>query len=143
MTDKEILIKALEKAVTGGYKDKVYNLKDYKSEDYYIEDDNYIYAKDWSGDSERTSVKDIIFSHEFAKAFWGEEEVCNICGSLIKRKINENGMEYLEYSNDCCFYHRRENWNHFELILKWQYHLQQMVLYEEPLKYLKTFLDNI
>ena len=52
----------------------------------------------------------LIFSHDFAQACWGEEE------SMIE--------------------------GHCEGIIKegWQYHLQQMVISEEPLKYLERFL---
>ncbi len=51
----------------------------------------------------------LIFSHDFAKAFWGEEDYTD--GKIV-----------------IC--------NH----KAWQYHLQQMVLYEEPLNYLERFL---
>ena len=50
-----------------------------------------------------------IFNHDFAKAFWKDEE-----------------------------YH---NEGHYcKPLPAWQYHLQQMVLEEEPLKYLEKFL---
>lgn len=52
----------------------------------------------------------IIFHHDFAKAFWGEE--------ILGKNHPEFGRE----------------------IVAWQYHLQQMVLEPEPLKYLEKFL---
>ncbi len=59
-----------------------------------------------------------IFRHEFAKAFWGEERTsCNCDTANIGEHCAECLVEY-----------------------KWQYHLQQMVLEEEPLQYLKKFL---
>jgi len=65
------------------------------------------------------SIRDIIFSHEFAKAFWGEELVCPYC---YKRYCCEICC------TDECY------------ISNYQYHLQQMVLETEPLKYLEKFL---
>ena len=55
----------------------------------------------------------IIFSHDFAKAFWGDEFIEKECG------FNCGKVEEIE---------------------AWQYHLQQMVLEPEPLKYLEKFL---
>jgi hypothetical protein len=55
----------------------------------------------------------IIFSHDFAKAFWGEEIArFRRTGTTMKKEIPE-----------------------------WKYHLQQMVLEENPLQSLAQFLD--
>jgi len=61
----------------------------------------------------------IIFSHDFAKAFWGED-------IIIERGVLEkNGNISSEYENKYkC----------------WEYHLQQMVLEEDPIKYLEKFI---
>ena len=60
----------------------------------------------------------IIFNHSFAKAFWGENKTFCGCDTTI---IGEHCAECLvEYT--------------------WQYHLQQMVLEENPLSYLERFL---
>ena len=56
--------------------------------------------------------KEIMFNHLFAKAFWGEELL---------------DIGYKDFAENECKYIR-------------QYHLQQMVLEEEPLKYLEKFL---
>ena len=63
------------------------------------------------------SKEKIIFNHKFAEALWGYEwvltgeiEGCKKCRTI------EKGMR------------------------KWRYHLQQMVLKEEPLKYIEQFL---
>ena len=55
-------------------------------------------------------IETIIFSHEFAKAFWGEQ-------------MTNDEMLINEYND-----------------IRWKYHLQQMVLEKEPLKYLEKFL---
>lgn len=50
-------------------------------------------------------LNDIIFSHDFAKAFWGE------------------GEEYAP-------------------LPEWMYQLQQMVIHDDPIRYLEQFLDR-
>ena len=58
----------------------------------------------------------IIFSHDFAKAFWGEDSI------TINIKEGISAFPYLTS------------------MIAWKYHLQQMVLESEPLKYLEKFL---
>ena len=57
----------------------------------------------------------IIFDHEFAKAFWGEKPE-DLTGYVPD---GENPNDYLP---------------------PWQVHLREMVLEEDPLKYLERFL---
>jgi len=59
----------------------------------------------------------LLFKHNFAKTFWGEKE------SEYKMK-NWDDKEH--------YYNQKD----------WIFHLQQMVLEKEPLKYLEKFLDN-
>ena len=63
----------------------------------------------------------VIFSHDFAKAFWGE-------GDTIRVSHNYNTYRG----------------NKFDATIKeipvWQYHLQQMVLQENPINYLRKFI---
>jgi len=86
MTDEQILRKAIEKATKNS---------------------NIVFL------CPRFHYRDLIFKHEFAKAFWGKGHTggipCKACGY-----------------NGC-----------YEL---WHFHLQQMVLEPEPLKYLSKFL---
>lgn len=79
----------------------------------------------------------IIFSHSFAKAFFGEEKIC------------QDGMiydEYLKYCIEECGMTEEEAKDDWELdeecvtLPLWQYHLQKIVLCKEPLKYLERFL---
>lgn len=64
----------------------------------------------------------IIFSHDFARAFWGKDykyfKLWNKKGETKKCKI----LNKLDMKRD------------------WQYHLQQMVLEEDPIKYLEKFI---
>lgn len=84
-TNEQILQKAIEKAVKNGYRIRPDLLV--------ILDEDVCF--------------DIIFSHDFAKAFWGEEMLL---------KFNT------------------------EHPVAWQYHLQQMVLCDAPISYLKKFI---
>lgn len=105
MTDSEIIIKALDKAISNGSEkgrdDKILAML-IPTLPGYSEFTNHYY-------------RSIVFSHDFAKAFWRENSVCGECGSEICREpINS------KYS--------------------WQYHLSSMVLEPEPLKYLERCL---
>ncbi len=108
MGNEEILKKAVEKAAKNG-----------------MEEYRWLYGKNPSKILQEMIKANghfvIIFSHSFAKAFWGSkmhyynkefDGVC-ICKDTIKRS---------------------------ETSYCWQYHLQQMVLEPEPLKYLEKFL---
>ena len=99
MTNKEILKKAIEKAVKGGW----HNLQARGFQ---------LVMKEFEGKpkNQECYILALIFSHDFAKAFWG------------KYPKHETGMDGL--------------WT----IYHWEDGLQQMVLEKEPLKYLRRFL---
>lgn len=63
----------------------------------------------------------IVFSHSFAKAFW-QGEKCN-CEPDIDNEKN------LYHQSDCS-----------KTTPDWRYHLQTMILEEEPLQYLAKML---
>ena len=113
MTNKEILQKAIDKSYDNGFDlCEFFQIESMSSldYDYYLEElikskGHYI----------------IIFSHDFAKAFWGEEKYDRYC---------ECNLEYPP----------KHYYADKETLKNWQYHLQQMVLEGEPLKYLEKFL---
>ena len=77
------------------------------------------------------SLNTIIYSHDFAKAFWGEKRYEHIgCGGVLD--------VLKEIKCPKC--------GHVEPPLKgydgWQFHLQQMVISDDLLKYLEKFLDK-
>ena len=88
MTNQQILQKVIEKAVENGWHRPKWTIN--------------AYGNRW--------VADIIFSHDFAKPFWG------------------TALKQPEYYS--------------EPLEAWQYHLRQMVLEKEPLKYLEGFLEE-
>lgn len=93
MTHAEILEKAIQKAIDGGWKADAVGMVT-------------IIPKGWL---EHDHYKAIIFNHDFAKALWG------INSEPISSDISKDS----------------------ELIKSiWQYHLQQMVIADDPVKYL-------
>lgn len=101
MTDEQILTKAIKKAIENGMEDDMPHSM-------------------FSFHYETWNWHNTIFSHDFAKYFFGEE-VRNVGDTLTINKMK------------------------FEIVdnyLVWQYHLQQMVLEENPIKYLERFLDE-
>lgn len=61
-------------------------------------------------------ITSIILTRKFARRFWGDKKI---------GEITFNGKE--SYTKE---------------LLAWQYHLQKMVLYKNPLKYLIKFLPK-
>ena len=60
----------------------------------------------------------LIFSHDFAKKFWGEDIMVY---EMWDKRTRERHTEINDWP-------------------QWKFHLQQMVLEPEPLKYLERFL---
>ena len=78
--------------------------------------------------------KDFIFSHDFAKAFWGEGLLTwYICPNCNRRFFTETSSEF---EHDDCNHRARKVG--FESA--WKLHLQQMVLEKDPIKYLGKFI---
>ena len=106
---KKAMIKALEKnngkGINGWYKGIVEDIDESMS--VFVIDENSHFAD--------------IFSHAFAKAFWGEEIT----------SIDPFGKYGFDGDCQTCLIR----------LPAWQYHLQQMVLEENPLEYLSKFLD--
>jgi len=106
MDKEEILKKAIAIAVENGYK--------FPFESTQIYNDGRLIAIE-----DGVSVEGMIFSHEFAQAFWGETEYMKQESSI------EDGFPVNTLSELACDFHR-----------------QQMVLEEDPVKYLEQFLKT-
>jgi len=114
MNKEEILKKAIEKAVKNNWE-----IVNQKVVDYEIDEFDNIFLF-WNDINIQFDIFEIIFSHDFAKAFWGEEEIeVEIVENFIGKK-----------NNDHIYYYQSS----------WRYHLQQMILEEDPIKYLEKFL---
>lgn len=98
MTDKEILEKAIQKAIDNGWDNSPIDSMEWSDNDGAWRYDA-IGGESWHY---QTDINTIIFSHDFAKALWGEST-------------------QQAYGPD------------FD---GWQYHLQQMVIDDDPIKHL-------
>ena len=115
MTNEEILKKAIGIAIKNGY-DVV--MRDALSSVIAENKTSPTFEEELNGFS-----RVIIFSHEFAKAFWGNDKImCIDCGEERK----DGGR----YCNDCATRMKKS----------WAVHLQQMILEENPIKYLENFI---
>lgn len=100
LSDQEILIAAIEKAIAGGY--------NRFSEGFT--------AQSLVGRYLNThTVAELIYNHDFAKAFWGESSWYFTENSIWSAHTNNQYLAELP---------------------AWQYHLQQMVIADDPIKYL-------
>lgn len=123
---EEILKKVIEKSIKNGFnKEYLSNWKKRRDIDVYYSEDGLDFLLIEIND--KFFHSSVIFSHEFAKAFWGDSRnVGDICGNEIDNKKN----------NICC-----NDYDCKEKFLDgWQYHLQQMVLESDPIKYLEKFI---
>lgn len=91
-------------------------------------------------------ARDVFFSHEFAKAFWGEDRYYHFDGGSLCRDVDDKPAIFTlkeikaddeEYLIEDGNYHKG---NYHWYLPVWQYHLQQIVLYKNPLKYLEQYL---
>jgi hypothetical protein len=115
MTNQEILEKAIQKAISNGYPENKFKVGQDRgaTEEYIIyfgEAGNYRY---------RSSYR-LIFSHDFAKALWGEQETSS-------STPEEHRGQYTGASGDYGAWVTKDGWQH---------HLQQMVIADNPIKYL-------
>lgn len=109
MTNQQILTKAIQKAIDGGWSPIGLPKEAVISFDIYDDVIDFHFAeriKDY-----RRQVTETIFNHEFCKALWGEDLTHGFKGNTLGQ-IQQ--------------YHQPA----------WQYHLQQMVIAEDPIKYL-------
>ena len=133
MNNKEILEKAIQKAIDGGW------LGVKQSENleriYYYPDSSQILKWRWEEDGrcfsdgayddyESINVEVIIFNHDFAKALWGQ------------RQFDAYGVDHdLLRSNDAVTGSGGPDEDWYEHPI-WMWHLQQMVVADDPIKYL-------
>jgi hypothetical protein len=129
MTNQQILEQAIQKAIDGGFNDSATASWIRKL------------MTDTPEESRRFSPM-LIFNHDFAKALWGEDLVCIFDESEVCNGTNEEGEEYWRCSETSSYgnsIHGEWGWADDDtdgVKKQWQYHLQQMVIAEDPIKYL-------
>jgi len=120
MTDKEVLQKAIEIAIDNGYRNRI--MMNGSGNSIIMENGDLI------------TPNHLILSHEFAKAFFGNKtHKKNSCDIIDNCTCGELTYHYYET------YEKGEVRNCTEYC--WQYHLQQMVLEENPIDYLRKFIE--
>ena len=107
LSNQQILEKAIQKAIDGGWEAAGLNTP-YARKNYSIQD----IVDHFTDEATEYSPADIIFNHQFAKAFFGEEPYYRFDGDTL------------------------------DTPKQWQYHLQQMVIAEDPIKYLGENIDK-
>ena len=137
MKNETILKKAVEKAVKNGFKwqsiwsaipeDIEYTLL-HDFEDIWFDNERHSMT---SGKNNGWSMSyyRLIFSHSFAKAFWGEEyDWLPSYKQMVKgAKSKKNFVKMAKETG---------------LLKAWQFHLSKMVLEKNPLDYLRRFLTK-
>lgn len=116
MTEQEILPKAIKQAENNGYK-----------------------HSQWTTQHDF----DVIFSHDFAKAFFGEEKP--LYGYI--RFYDLGGETHHDFISIEDYWKldadkRVEYKEHREGEEPWRFHLQQVVISDNPIKYLEQFLTE-
>lgn len=155
MTNKEILTKAISKAIDGGWK-QPHNLSFVSNKEFliYLDELSNTQNLKWI----KFKINELIFNHDFAKALWGEysglvphnhvtrsempgyvDTTHPLHNSADIRMVQEEDMKCFScgkvlgghywIANEVC-------WTEGETNLGWQYHLQQMVITDDPIKYL-------
>ncbi|MEA2513913.1 MAG: hypothetical protein QOJ59_3400 [Thermomicrobiales bacterium] len=121
MTDREVLTKAIGKAQANGYWPGEEG-RPYKSGDHWM----FEFYPSPDAPGVFMNYEAVIFSHDFAKAFWGEKKELSVSwsGYCKDDECNTN------YEVDEAF-----------RIADWEYHLQNMVIEEDPLDYLMRQLE--
>jgi len=74
-------------------------------------------------------INELLFNHNFAKAFFGDSDTCSNCGHKLK------GQDWK--SNACGNCNKGLNEKEDD---SWEYHLKQMVLSKNLLKYFVNLL---
>ena len=113
MTNQQILTKAIQKALDGGWKCP------YLNNDWSVEEEaggHYKIECLYGDQLFRDDYQRVIFNHEFAKSLWGDWPP--IMKAVVPSKVKS-----------------------VTDVPMWQYHLQQMVIAEDPIKYLGEHLD--
>jgi len=129
MTNKQLFTRMVKKAVKGGWQG-IKEIKDVSMSLYDRDEIKITYIAHYGGYCfGNYNIYQLIFSYSFAKAFWIE------CNHRWCDSSNENGL--FEKCNKC---NMEVKMGERPKLHQWQYHLQQMVLKKEPLKYIERFL---
>lgn len=121
MKDQEVLEKAIEIAVKNGMKASEIRINKslIPDETYVVTLGNNLHYLRYAGLKHCYSL---LFSHEFAKSFWGEKVMC---------------YDNFKFNDELDHYDHEPMGNY-----EYQYHLMMMVRKENPIDYLRKFVDT-
>jgi hypothetical protein len=134
MSSAEVLTKAIQKAIEGGWHPAFFAVSALKwmvDSDGPNHEDLHILRWCDGHPMYRLSAAEVIFNHDFAKALWGEVACCLNCGETAVEKAKRKGW------SDSCL-----GCSEPEIGTLWQHHLQQMVIADDPIRYLHTHLPQ-
>lgn len=129
MTHQEILEKAIGKAIDGGWDYSEFDMpggghfrKSHERFDEYTKE----FIADWDT---RWHCYELIFNHDFAKGLWGEQIM-----EVGLWKLSEGPIYYQEYIGEGT---GGDHWAEGPAYLM---HLHQMVIADDPIKYLEEHI---
>jgi len=116
MSKEQILKKAIEKAVNNGWKP-------------------YQNAECMFWDCKINGATNMLFDHEWAKAFWGEETYidCPVC-----KGGKDKTRDFLDECDHC--HGSQDKYRKVKKDMGWQYHITRLALSEDRLEYIKDYL---
>jgi len=119
LSDQEVLRKCVAKAVRNGWRRNLFSYHDYNFIKLYSNGTVKVLT-DNVGSGVIFQLNELLFSHPFAKALWGDSTPVLLKGmkGATHKKLYLAG------------------------ILEYQFHLQEMVLAENPIDYLRNWLAS-
>lgn len=117
MTNQEVLTKAVDKAFLNGWsiaKGAVLFSHHSTRERIVFT----VYSSKFTKYTKSLAIEQVIFNHDFAKALWGDGYECDEDGTPMPYGFDSSVLDH-----------------------RWQYHLQQMVIATDPIKYLGEHLE--
>lgn len=120
MNDKKILEKAMQKAINRGWGGFDMNSP------WHVDPTAYFVYHTIAGESFASHMYQYIYSQDFAKALWGEDK------KNPAKLIVEYSIIKVPEGMDVSLEQAREDYE----VKEWQYRLQQMVISDDPIKYL-------
>jgi predicted RNA-binding protein len=125
VTKQETINKAIEKTMANGW-EPVFDFgnQEEKAESWKVDGDEIIWkVKTKLGNTFdfKENYLQLIYNHHFAKALWGEDRIFTVTYEVMNGVDFDNHPTYRSVTTG---------------IKTWQYHLQQMVIADDPIKYL-------
>lgn len=118
MTNQEILTKAIQKAIDGGW-EEILNTETWKVDKHLRT--SISMCSPYTGNEiyGRYEWQEIVYRHDFAKALWGDWDIVETGKLYNSDGTLDSGQTITAFAGKI-----------------WQYHLQNMVIADDPIAYL-------